>query len=225
MLNLLKRNNSLIFYLFLVVTILLLSILYNLHNKIVFKDNQIAALSDTLTVYKTKEGKNAAYISVLTGSKNELLSILKKKDKENYNLIKKTPGIQTLTNLGTITRIDTITKLDTIIIKDTDKNPSTPDSIYITKNITNKYYEADIKIIQDSLAFKLSVVNDFKIMTRYKNNGFLKSKSLIVDVVNNNPYTITTGLTSFNIVKSRSNTGFKIGLGLGIAAGTYLLLK
>jgi hypothetical protein len=47
---------------------------------------------------------------------------------------------------------------------------------------------------------------------------------LIVDVINKNPYTVTTGLSSFEI-KPKKKTGLRISIGLAVGVGAFLLLK
>jgi hypothetical protein len=79
-------------------------------------------------------------------------------------------------------------------------------------------------LVDDSLRLGVNKKNDFDVITRYKSNGCLRAKTLVVDVVNKNPYTVTTGLSSFEILP-KNKTGLKISLGLAVGVGAYLLLR
>lgn len=193
------------FHLLLIISIIavLLLLMFSYKQYIEKSDiqSQLEAVNDTMIVYKTKEGKNAAEIKVLKGTKSQLLEIVKIKDKEVYNLIKSTKNVRTITKLNTETRIDTVTKVDTLIVKSGDS--LTKDSVYITKNIKNDYYTADIKVVNDSLSLGLKVKNDFKIIGKEKSNGLFKRNTLVIDVINENPYTYSTELTSYEITPKK----------------------
>lgn len=183
--------------------------------------NQVSALTDTLTRYKTKDGKNAAYTHVLEGTKKELLAITEKQDKHLNELLKK-PGVKTVTTHSTITRTDTVVKVDTLRLP-TDTQP-----LYLAKHITNKYYDADVVVTGDSLRLTHTSYNEFDYMLRDKPAGgffgFLKPTTYIVEAVNNNPYTTTRALRTLQITP-KSKTGLKIGIGLAVGVGAVLLLR
>lgn len=202
---------------------------------------QISAITDTVHQYKTKDNKNGAYIKTILGSRNDLLSIAKQKDSTIYKLLKSNKNITDATSLTTKTNIDTTSKTDHSFVsikeKVNDTNKITgivttkieekiikPDSINIQKHIDNPWYTADIGIINDSTKLKLSVINKFSITHEYKSNGFLKPKSLIVNVVDDNPYTKTTGLSSYQLAAPKSKFVPGIITGAAIVIGTLLLI-
>lgn len=222
-------KNNLLYIVFSVVLLTLAAFLYNEYKSHKITTSQVNALTDTVNIYKTRDGKNAAKISVLEGKRSDLEEILKRKDSELYNLAKKTKNLEYLISLKTVTSIDTIAHIDTFLIKlpgDTVFKPIKDNvNIFAYKTITNKYYQANLKLQNDSLDLKLKVYNDFAIMTRYESNGWFKPKTLIVDVINQNPYTETTGLSSYKFEQKKKHTGLKIiGIAAGIVGG-YLLLK
>ena len=186
------------------------------------KELQISALTDTLTRYKTKDGKNAAYTRVLEGTKKELLAITEKQDKHLNTLLKETKGLRTVTTHSTITRTDTVVKVDTLILP-TDTQP-----LYIAKHITNEYYDAEVVIKGDSLSLTHTSYNEFDYLLQDKPAkgffGFLKPTTYIVEAVNNNPYTITKNLRTIQI-KTKSKNGLKIGTGIAIGIAAVLLIK
>lgn len=190
----------------------LLTIAYRQSVEITNKGAQIKAITDTVTYYKTKAGKNAAYRPVFVGTEAEVLAVTKQTAPEVYKTIKSTKGLQSFIQLQTITKIDTIVRVDTIY------------KTGFTKQINNEYYTANISLNKDSLSLAMKLKNDFDISTHLKSNGFLKGKTLVVDVVNKNPYTVTTGISSFQI-QPKKKTGLKISIGLAVGIGAYLLLK
>lgn len=195
---------------------------YSNKEEVKVKELQISALTDTLTRYKTKDGKNAAHTRVLEGTKKELLAITEKQDKHLNELLKETKGVRTITTHSTITSTDTIVKVDTLRLP-TDTQP-----LYIAKHITNEYYDADVVVTGDSLRLTHTSYNEFDYMLRDKPAkgifGFLKPTTYIVEAVNNNPYTTTRALRTLQITP-KSKTGLKISIGLAIGVGAVLLLK
>lgn len=204
-----------------ITTALLLFLVFKEKSNNTSAKNQIVALTDTVHHYKTKDNKNAAQIAILKGSKSEILRILETKDKEILDLVKKTKNIVTITKINTVTRVDTIAKVDTLFIRAGDS--VLKDSIYITKFIKNDYYTADIKIINDSVALKLDVKNDFKIITKEKPNGLFKPKTLVIEVINENPYTYTTDLSSFEITPKKKIIPKALVIGAAIIGGILIL--
>lgn len=184
------------------------------------KSLQIAALNDTVTIYKTKDGKNGAYIKILQGTKKEVEDILRNKNPRLANVVKSTPGIKSVTNLKVLTTTDTVVKIDTLYLPGIEFNKK----LFLQKTIRDKYYIAKVVVEDDSLSLKVNTFNDFDFMSRDKSNGFLKRKSYIIDVINLNPNTTTLGLQSYEITP-KPKTGLKvtIGLVLGIAAGVLIL--
>ncbi len=231
--EIIKKINPSKFHLALIIGVIAVGILcvviYRQYHKIELNQTQIEALTDTVTVYKTKAGKNGAYRKILTGTKDELLTALKTVDPTSYNLIKRTPSIHYLTTSTTETRIDTVTKVDTIRVLDANNKPVSHDSLYITKSIKNKYYDADIKLVNDSISLGLLVRNKSTIsaIDTNLNKGFfkfLKPKSYIVKVENDNPYTYNTGLTTYEI-KQKSKAVPAILIIAGATAAALLLHK
>lgn len=206
------------------IAIVVLSVLL-IHEKQQAKVNssQAKALADTITYYKTENNKNAAYISVLQGTRKDLLELTKTKDKEANALLKKIKDLEILVKLQTVTHIDTITKADTVYIEK-DGQSIDPDSIYISKALKTPYYEGSVKFVSDSVQLSLEVYNDFDFSHHYKSNGWFKPKTLVVDVVNKNPMTITTGLSSYKITQPKRK-GLKAAVVIAGVITGYLILK
>lgn len=213
-------------FVLLIIVMLLGYFLHQLDQKNRSQSSQIRALTDTLTTYKTKDGKNAAYISVLEGTRDELLEVTKKKDKEVYDLLKKVKNLEQVIKFSATTAIDTVVLVDTVIVKDSSGAVIKPSQLYALKTISNPHYWARIELKNDSLDHSLKVYNDFLLHTRYESNGWFKPKTLIVDIANNNPYTETTGLSSYKITPPKRNNTWKIIIGTAVGfAGGVLLAK
>jgi len=191
---------------------------YNEAHKSNILQDQVAALTDTVTIYKTKDGKNGAYIRVIMGDKKQVMDILEKRDAKIAELAKKTPGIKIITDVKTETRIDTVVRIDTIRLA----TATTP--LLIKKQIDNPWYTANIEIKSDSLNFKLRNRDEFYIMHRDKPTGFLKPKTYIIDVINKNPNSFNTGLSAYEFTP-KSKNGLKISIAIAAGIGAYLILK
>ena len=192
------------------------------HKTINNSKNQIKSITDTLTLYKTKDGKNGAYIRVLEGNKSEILAITEKQDKRIYDLIKETKGLRTLTTHDVVTRTDTTVRIDTLIL------PSDNKKLYLSKTINDEYYNAKITVDGDSLTLKHTSYNEFDYMLRDKpGTGLFKAfkpTTYIVEAINLNPNTITKNLRTIQI-KTKSKNGLKIGTGIAIGIAAVLLIK
>ena len=192
------------------------------HKTINNSKNQIKSITDTLTLYKTKDGKNGAYIRVLEGSKSEILAITEKQDKRIFDLIKETKGLRTLTTHDVVTRTDTTVRIDTLIL------PSYNKKLYLSKTINDEYYNAKITVDGDSLTLKHTSYNEFDYMLRDKpGTGLFKAfkpTTYVVEAINLNPNTITKNLRTIQI-KTKSKNGLKIGTGIAIGIAAVLLIK
>ena len=225
-LNFFKNITLSKFHLLLIISsvaiLLLLYFLYGQYSENKLNQDQLKAVTDTMTVYKTKDGKNAAQISILKGEKKDLILIAEKRDSELAKLIKETKNLKSVTKFSTKTIMDTVSKVDTMYVQVGDS--SKKDSIYITKKIKNPYYTADIKIINDSLHLGLSTVDTISVVSREKSNGFLKRKTLVIDVIVENPYSSITGLNSFEVTAPKKRLIPKI-IAVAAIVGGVLLLK
>tara|TARA_R110000868_G_scaffold120421_4_gene319553 strand:- start:1881 stop:2540 length:660 start_codon:yes stop_codon:yes gene_type:complete len=203
------------------VCLILILVLFNTNKNKSRIESQVASLSDTLRLYKNKDGKNSASIKVLEGTKSELLAITEKQDK-HLNELLKVKGLRTVTTHSVITKTDTIVKLDTIQLA----TPTT--QLYISKSIDNEYYKANITIKGDSLTLKQTSYNQFDYLLRDVRPkglfGFLKPTTYIVEAINLNPNTYTKDLRTLEI-KPKTNTGLKISIGLAVGIAAVLLIK
>ena len=187
------------------------------------QNQQIMAVTDTLHHYVTADGKNATYIQTLIANRDDLMAISKRKDTVVYKLLLKNKNINDITSVKTQVRIDTVSRIDTeYIVKDGKHVPL--DSVYLTKTIDNKYYTAAIRIVNDSVALKIRVTDNITLTHEYKSNGFLRPKSLIVIVINDNPYSFNMGLSSYQIAPPKSSNTIPFLLGAGLATAILLFL-
>lgn len=224
--SLFKKINPSRFHLALVLAsiavVLLLSYIYKQKTQIDEGTKLIKALNDTVTVYKTKDGKNAATISVIQVSNRKQAIEIAKARNENIALrLEKDKNIVTITEFSTLTRIDTVVKVNTIsVISDKDTTTS------FSKTIKNDFYTAEVVMVRDSLALGIQVYNKFTVAHKEVPGGLFKEDKYVVDVVNDNPHTINTGLSSYEIRPKKKNRFLK-GVAVGAAAvlGGIILLK
>ena len=178
-----------------------------------------SALTDTVHHYKTANGLNAAYIQTIVADKATLVAVAAKKDSVIASLLKSNSKITDITHVQSTTYHDTVAKIDTeYVVKNGVKIKT--DSVFINKTITNKWYVADINVRVDSVGLKLKTYDDFVVDHEFKPQGFLKAPVLNVNVINLNPNSVNTGLSSYQIAVPKPNYWLPAG---GGAAAVIIL--
>jgi hypothetical protein len=208
-------------------TVLVFSLSYYGYQKVIevkYQTQQIASLTDTVTLYKTKIASGAKR-KIFTGSRSEVLTVLKATDKKGYEVVSKTKDVHSYSQFSTATVIDTTVKAVITIKKDSTGKPSIELNEVITE--PKNYYQAEVSVKGDSLGLKVAMTDKYHIVSSEKSNGWIKPKSYVVSVENENPYVTITDTKSFEIKpKNKVKTGIKIGVvSVGLAAATMLLLK
>lgn len=179
------------------------------------------ALQDTLHLFKTKDGKNAAFIQTIIADRKELVNVARTKDSIIGKLLKEKKVVD-VTHVKTMIRIDTVARTDTervyvqgVVVK--------PDSLFISKQIHNRWYDADVKLHNDSLSLAVNAYDDLVFSHKYQPTGLFKPDKLIVSVINENPISKTTGLASYEVAAPKPKPGVPFALG-AIAATLVLFL-
>lgn len=177
------------------------------------RQSLIYSMQDSISYFKNKQGESVSQISVLEGSKKDLLAAIGKSDARLSRLVKQ--NARAAASFSQVTRIDTvlITKIDTV------------DGIIERKSsMSDKWMTIDIREKNDSLKASVEMRDELTVSFKNVSQGFLKPKKSVVEVTNSNPHVKVQGLKSFEIPKRKSNTSVWLGLGLGVGAG-YLLFK
>lgn len=162
------------------------------------------ALNDTLVVYKTKDGKNAATISNLTVfNRNQLLQI-ESQEKEIQRLQKlakeNKKGVVYITNT-----------VETFVT----------DTLYILNDSTLHYSDEWVYLnVNSNNTFNLKVNNSFSYVIEEKKKPF-KPTTYTITSINENPYTITTGLRSATIKHKNKRFGIGVNAGYGYTLGGF----
>lgn len=187
------------------------------------KSNQISALNDTVKLYRTKSGASGAEKQIFVGSKTDVENVLKGKNSSAYNTVKNTPDVHSYSDFTNKTKIDTVVKSDTVVMY----RDSTGKLTYkLSKDIIEPkgYYAAKIEVSNDSVGLKIEMNDKYHVVTKDKSNGFLKPKSYVVTVENENPYVKINGLQSFEIQPENKQLGLKIGGVAVLGLAGFLLL-
>lgn len=195
----------------------LLIVSYNTCNS--YKDNYneqsnlIVSMQDSIKYYKNKQGESVAQISLLQGTRENLLKLIGNQDLRLSKLIKNKSRV------GSV--FTQTTKIDTVLITKVD----TVDGV-VERNasINDKWMTIEIKERNDSLRANVEMRDEISVAFRKVPQGFLKPKKSVVEVTNANPYVKISGLRSFEIPQKKSNAKIWLGLGIGAGAG-YLLFK
>lgn len=173
----------------------------------------IEASQDTVKYYKEKDGKQSAEIALLEGSKENLLKVIGKSNKNLANLIKKgaTSG----------TTFEQTTQFDTIVVV---KRDTIDGKVAYTSEIVNQWARVDVSLADDSLYTNVQFKDSILVSFQKVKQGFLKPKKSVVIVTNVNPYVKTSGLKAFDIPQKKSRLKFWLNFGFGAGVG-YLLFK
>jgi hypothetical protein len=173
----------------------------------------ISAMQDTVKHFKNKDGEQVAQITLLEGSKENLLNVIGKTDKRLAKLLRE--GASSGTSFQQITKFDTVTtiKVDTVQGK-----------LSFSDTTKNQWLNLTVTLKDDSLKKEIELRDSLTVAFKKIKQGFLKPKKSVVEVTSANPYVKVTGLRSFDIPQKKSNLKFWFGVGIGAGAG-YLLFK
>lgn len=164
---------------------------------------------DSLIVYKNTNNENVARIGVLQAENTKFFLSLESKDEVIQKLQtqvayykKKLKEGGSVTVIGTETEVDTVIK----IVHDT----ITEASSFI---FSDKWINLSGNIFNDSLAFKLGIINEYTLFIGYDKN------KAYVELTNHNPYNTTKYLRTYEVKlpdPPKWNFGFQAGLGVTV---------
>ena len=181
--------------------------------KLQYTKEDISALQDTIKVWKDKDGKNHAKISVLEyESTKHFLDLDTKKGEiwELQQLVKEYK--KKLKNKGSVTIITDETVYE-------EEKKKIPDKAFrglsIFDTISNNYVWSSFGFKNDSSYFKLKVYNKYSLIIAEESQGWFKPNKTYVEVINDNPYTETKGVRTFLV----SQKPKKWGLGPNVSLG------
>lgn len=223
-----RRKNGLIFFLLgfscLAVYLLLLQ-----HKGAKEKEADllgvVSALSDTIARKTDALGRETAYKKVIQLAYSDLKKIHTGDSSEIQrlkNLVKSgtvSATVVSSSTTNTVTGTTTIIKYDTI-------SGDTVFPVYASK-VKTKWEEIETTASKDTTRVKYKAFNIFSISQQWTKEGRwpLRKEVLTVGVTNENPNTVTSGLSSFHIPqkKPRKFRNFSIGFGVGLISGLVLL--
>ena len=177
-------------------------------NNIIKNNRLIESLNDSISYYKDRNGILHSKISVMETERMKdftKLNLTNKELKELQELVKKYKNVKSATIIKTETKV--IEKIVNKTILDTISN--TP--IYESNFNLKGYIWGDIVAKKDTTDIKISVKNDFSIVT-YREKG-----KLILDVSDKNPYSITKSQRSYINIPKQKRWGIGINAGYGIS--------
>jgi hypothetical protein len=165
--------------------------------------------SNLRSSYNAKIGRVEYEREMLVADKKQLESFLKSKDKELYELRKRTKaqagGITT-----TVLVRDTVTTYDTVYVDDSKRD------IRVAR-IQDEYLDIGIISRPDSL-----ILNPFIV----KDSVEFAVKDGVLSILHHNPHVHVSGIKSFKIEQPKQNTKWKFWAGLAAGAvGGYFIFK
>lgn len=199
--------------------------------------NTINALQDTMTTYRTKDGVQVAKISLIETeraiqfleikSKDAVIVKLQEEVKKNEKRLGKSGSVTVITNTTEVKTVDTtyVTSKDTIIRNDTVfVYPEY--SSFIKKGLrkdSTYWATINVKSNKDSTSVGVSLNNSYVVVIgNERKKGFknlFKPKVPFVEVTNENPYTETKTLRSYQVKVPKSK---KFGVGIHVGYGLIL---
>ena len=211
------NKNALYWTVITVLAIMLASVFIGTRKELKNQTDLYEAVTDTLQTFKNKNGELVAKIQAieverekdfttirnLTGINKELQDLVKKKSKEIKDL-----------EMALILKEETIIiKRDTIL---TDpKTSEVIKDIILVDTIKNDWITVKYGINKGFYVLDLGVKNEYHIAMGQESQGLFKPTKSYVEIVNKNPYTITTDAKGYRKVEniSRWDVGFHIGFG------------
>jgi hypothetical protein len=225
------------------ITIIVILVLLNLksckNTQNIEKDyvSTINALQDTMTTYYNKDGMQVAKISAIETEKASMFLDIKSKDaviiklqeevKKNKNRIGKSGSVTVITNTTEINTVDTtyVISKDTIVRNDTVFiYPEYSSFIRKGLRVDSSYWiTANVKANRDSTSFELGIQNSYTVVLGREKaksfKGLFKPKIAFAEVTNENPYTATKTIRSYQVKVPRPK---RLGIGINVGYGIIL---
>ena len=214
-----KAYNILLYIIF----ILLILILFKQCNY--YKDNYqeqktlTESILDTLTVWKDKDSLNHAKIQVIENNRLKDFLDLQTKDEEIQKLQKLVKENQKkLKDKGSVTYIAGETIFDTVFVPKLEYVEILKDNT-IYDSISNSWITSHFGFSKDSVYYDLIVTNKYSVIIGEEKERLFKPPRLYVEVINENPYSETTSLRTYQVSNNIKPKRFSIGpmLGVGIS--------
>ena len=225
------------------ITIIVILVLLNLKSCKNTQDTKkdyvstINALQDTMTTYRTKDGVQVARISLIETervvqfleikSKDAVIIKLQEEVKKNEKRLGKSGSVTVITNTTEVKTVDTtyVTSKDTIIRNDTVfVYPEYSSLMKKGLRINTSYWiTANVKAHKDRTRIDIGIQESSVIVLgREKPKGFkalFKVKVAFAEVTNENPYTSTKTIRSYQVKVPKSK---RFGIGINIGYGLIL---
>lgn len=215
-----KKANTFIFYaLMFLIIIILLKQCESYKDKYNTEKDLINSLQDTLKVWKDKDSLNHAKIQVIETQKTKDFLNLQTKNEEIQKLQQLVKDNQKkLKDKGSVTYIAGKTKFDTVFITKLEYVEILGDNT-IHDSISNSWITSHFGFSKDSVYFDLTVTNRYSVIIGEEKEGLFKPPRLYVEVINENPYSETTSLRTYQVSNNSKPKRFSIGpmIGAGIS--------
>lgn len=212
-----KKNKNLL------IIVLFITILFYLQNtnrnRIRVQSNLIESLDANLTTWKDKDSLNRARIQVIETQKTKDFLALQSNDslikrlQDKVNYFKKQ-----LKDQGVVTVFDSETNVKTtskteIIVRDTIRNNTFPE--YKSNFNLNDWVIGNTISNKDSTTLTLKIKNSYSVIVGKERKGLFKKSVPFVEVINENPYTETKSLRTYQVKLPRQKR-FGIGPTIGV---------
>lgn len=188
---------------------------------------ELKALNDTLTVWKGKDGKNHAKISVLEYENTKYFLDLDTANQEVRELQRLVGDYKKeLSRKGSATIIKTETKYDTIreIPKElAEQIKHLREGIF--DSVHNRFISSKFGFRDNNSYYNLVVHNNVSVVVGESKGGLFKKRKTFVEVKDENPYAETKSLRTFQVQppgKSKFSIGPQVGYGFSDKPTPYV---
>ena len=199
-----KRNN-IIYTIFIIAVILsyITFFSYTVYKDRNYSSSRIESLTDSIQYYKDSYNVLHSKISIIEADNFTKINSKDKDIQELQELVKKYKNVQAATVLKTETKV--VEKIVNKPILDTISK----ETAYYSKFDLEGFVWGEIIAKKDSTDLILNIRNDFNIVSHYE-----KGK-LVLDVSDNNPYSITKSQRSYINLPKQKKWGLGISVGYG----------
>jgi hypothetical protein len=188
-------------YLLIAVCAVLIMLLYRSCQKAGRYEGVIAEQDDSLRMHRDQFGRWTTERSVIVGQYEEVKKLLVRKDSTLKELSQRLDKATiSLTILKTKTQ-STASSPTTIVIRDSILVPDTCADFLpeYRSSFSDRWRSYSVRATGDSIYVDYTSFNSFSIKQRWERQGLFKPKAIMLEVVNDNPYTSTIDTQSFLI--------------------------
>ena len=168
--------------------------------------NLVSSLNDTIKTWKDKNNLSHSKIEVIeTINPNDFIK-LKSKDEDIQKLQQLVSNYKSkLKKQGSATIFETTIEIEDKVTTKVDSIVYPKDGLIVKKPVYNSSFNlggwvvGSTKATEDSTQISLKVRNEYSVIIGEESQGWFKSKKPFVEIINQNPYSETKSLRTYQV--------------------------